>query len=106
MATEQQVKLFKINLGGVEGIWEDQQISDTIDATGSVSKATRAFWYEKVNESYRFMDVTESSSSRALSTIYRNAQEQLTRWDAIVAKEDLANERETVGRVRFGDITR
>jgi hypothetical protein len=106
MATDQEIALFKINLGGVEGIWEEQQISKTIDATGSVSKATRAFWYEKVNESYRFMDVTESSSTRALSTIYRNAQEQLTRWDAIVAKEELVDQRDTIGRVRFGDITR
>jgi hypothetical protein len=106
MASEQDIALFKLHLAGVEEVWEDSQISTNIDALGSVSKAVRAFWSEKVNSSYRYMDISESSSSRSLSQIYRNAVEQLSRWDKIVSDEDAKQEQETVGSIRFGDIRR
>ncbi len=106
MASTQDIALFKLHLAGVEDIWDDTLIGTNIDALGSVSKTVRAFWSEKVNSSYRYMDISESSSSRSLSQIYRNAVEQLARWDKIVSDETLKEERETVGSIRFGDITR
>ncbi|AVP43115.1 hypothetical protein SEA_CHILL_19 [Mycobacterium phage Chill] len=106
MASEADVQLFKTHLSGVDGIWEDSKISDTIDALGSVSKAVRAYWSEVVNTTYLLTDVSESGSSRNATIIYRNAMEQLQRWDGIIKEEDAKQEAETVGTVRFNRISR
>ena len=102
MASDADINLVKTHLSGVDSIWEDSKISDTIDALGSASKTVRAFWTEIANGTYLLTDVSESSSSRNTSIIYRNAMEQLARWDKIIADE----ETQAKAGVRFGRITR
>lgn len=105
MASESDVARVKLLLEGVDDVWDDTKIESVLDSAGSVAKTMQAFWQAKVNATYRLVDVQESGSSRSLSTAYRNAQEQLQRWDAEVVKE--AQEvADPPSGIRIGRITR
>lgn len=90
MAAQGDIDRVKALLDGVDEPWDDAKIGTVLDTVGSVSKAMQAFWSAKANATYALTDVQESGSGRSLSVIYRNAMEQLARWDAVIAKEEEA----------------
>ena len=105
MASATDIARVELLLDGVDEVWDATKIETVLDSAGSVAKTMQAFWQAKVNATYRLVDVQESGSSRSLSTAYRNAQEQLSRWDAEVAKE-AADVADPPSGIRIHRITR
>lgn len=104
MASQADIDAVKTLLDGVDEPWDESKIGTVLDAVGSVSKTMQAFWSARVNSSYQFMDVQESGSSRSLSSVYKNAMEQLKRWDDIV--KDERERADNPSGVRIHRITR
>ena len=104
MASPADIEAVKTLLDGVDDPWDDTKIGTILDSAGSVAKAMQAFWSQRVNATYRLMDVSESGSSRSMSSIYKNAMEQLARWDKIVSDERARTDQPS--GVRIHRITR
>lgn len=105
MATAADILKVKANLEGTDHGWADDHIGELLDALGSPSKVIQSFWSAKVNELYLLTDVSESGSSRNMTSAYTHAMEQLRRWDDIVKQED-EDAKDEAGRVHFRPITR
>jgi hypothetical protein len=53
--------------------YDDPQLSDMIDALGSVTRAAERIWNEKAAKFAEFVNVSESGSSRSLGDAHKNA---------------------------------
>lgn len=84
--------------------WDEDRISALLLATNfSTAQTIRQFWLERVTESFGFVDVSETGSSRSLSQIYTNAKSMLDYWDKQVEAEGVVNVRRPIS---FGEIER
>lgn len=73
--------------------WDQERVATLLDEGNSVSQLMSRFWNAKAAESATMIDVSESGSSRSLSTIHENAVRMARYWDDRVrAEEDSARE--------------
>lgn len=81
MADQSLVNEVKNNLPDDPGEdWSDTAISALLDTGLSVTKVTLAFWTSRVAKYSTLVDVSESGSSRQLSTLFRQAKEAYDLW--------------------------
>ena len=104
MASAADIASVQTFLEGVDDAWDEAKIGSVLDAVGSVAKTMQAFWSARVNSTYQLVDVQESGSSRSLSGVYKNAMDQLKRWDDIV--KDERQRQDQPSGVRIHRITR
>ena len=73
--------------------WDDAKIQQVIDDAGSVSKAVLAFWRWRAGQTVNMIDVSESGSSRSLSTIHKHAMDMVKYWtDEVKREQDRADQ--------------
>lgn len=108
MAEQLQVDEVRNNLpkeAEAEG-WDDVKISAMLDGGMSVTRIVANWWRYRATQTANFVDVSESGSSRSLSTIHKNAVELRDYWDKKLADEENPPIVETVGRIAFHRIKR
>lgn len=71
-----------------EALWDQERVAILLDQGNSVNQLMSRFWNAKAAESATMIDVSESGSSRSLSTIHENAVRMARYWDDRV-KADL-----------------
>lgn len=103
--TDEQIEMVQLNLPSVAGDsfgWTESKIKSTLlSNNGSLAQTVRRFWYERVMETFEFVDVSETGSSRSLSQIHQNAKFMLDYWDKKVESEGVVTQRRpiTFGRI-------
>lgn len=76
MASEDEVRQVRLNTNELTNdVYDDDTISAYI-AASSVSGASGKIWEEKAARFSELVDITEGSSSQAMSQLYKNASEQ------------------------------
>lgn len=103
--TALQIKQVQRNLpinAGDDFQWYEDKISDILEEKDcSIAQTVRQFWFERVMESFEFVDVSETGSSRSLSQVHVNAKAMLDYWDKQVEAEGLFTLRRPIS---FGNI--
>lgn len=97
MATPQEIQEVRSNLPSTavsEG-WTDQRIGDDIDAGFATEEIVRGYWTQQVAESAKYVNITESGSSRDLSAIHRQATDMMKYWDQRIKERDTGPMRST-----------
>lgn len=90
MASEQAVAEVLAHLPD-DDAWTSEQAGQALDTfAGNVSRAVRSFWAKRAANTADLVDISESGSSRSLSTKHKNAVEQVAYWDKIIADETAA----------------
>lgn len=80
--------------------WDQERVTTLLDEGNSVNKLMSRFWHAKAAETAAYIDVSESGSSRSLSTVHENAVRMARYWDdRVKADEDAAQEASTT-RIR------
>jgi hypothetical protein len=82
--------------------WNDLKIAD--EWTGNYVTTIRAYWYDRVQETAKYLDLTDASGTLPITQIHRQAMEMLQYWDAYLLKFG-ANPTPNAG-VSFGKIRR
>ena len=72
---------------GLEG-WSDSRIQILIDEGNSKAKILSQAWNIQATKTSTLVDVSESGSTRSISTIHKNAVEMAKYWADQAAKED------------------
>lgn len=79
-----------------ETLWDQDRVTALLDQGNSVNQLMARFWNAKAAESATMIDVSESGSSRSLSTIHENAVRMARYWDdRVKADEDAITPPET-----------
>lgn len=81
--------------------WDRERVTALLDQGSSVNQLMSRFWNAKAAASATMVDISESGSSRSLSTIHENAVRMARYWDdRVKSDEDAALEASTTrGRV-------
>lgn len=81
--------------------WDEAKVTTMLDAGNTVNKVLRRYWNKASSDSAKLVSISESGSSRDLSTIHRNAVAMAAYWDEKVkAEEAVATEAAKRGRAR------
>ena len=100
MADQLSIDQVKNNLPDDPGEgWSDTAIDALLDSGLSVTKVTLAFWTGRVAKYSTLVDVSESGSSRQLSTLFRQAKEAYDMW---LEKSKLEDNPTPTTRFRIG----
>lgn len=76
-----------------DALWDGDKIADLLDQGLTVNGTMSRFWHAKAAETASMVDVSESGSSRSLSSIHENAVRMARYWDdRMKAEEDAAKE--------------
>lgn len=76
-----------------ESPWDTERVTTLLDQGNSVNQLLSRFWNAKAAETASYIDVSESGSSRSLSTVHENAVRMARYWDdRVKADEDAAAE--------------
>ncbi len=83
MATDQDILSLRrlINDEAIPHKYTDEYLSDLIDEAGSVNRAGARIWRSVATKYVTMVDITEGSSSRRLSTMYRQALDMANELD-------------------------
>lgn len=84
----QVLDLLPVNAKVGETPWDQDRVIILLDQGNSVNKLMSRFWNAKAAESATMIDVSESGSSRSLSTIHENAVRMARYWDDRVKIEE------------------
>ncbi len=109
MATEADIAYVTENISkeAAELGWDQTRITNVLDSGVSPVGAIRNFWQYRVAQTVNFVDVSESGSSRSLSTIHKNALSLLDYWDKRLKDDEAVDPEETTrGRIAFHKATR
>lgn len=68
--------------------WTDERINQLITEGLSKAKILAQAWNAKAALTAELVDISESGSTRAMSTIYKNAMEMAKYWSDLAVKED------------------
>lgn len=68
--------------------WTDEKITTLINEGLSKAKILAQAWGSKAALTAELVDVSESGSTRSISTIYKNAMEMAKYWAELAAKEE------------------
>lgn len=72
-----------------DAIWDAAKVESLLDAGNSVNKLMARFWNAQAAATATMIDISESGSSRSLSTIHENAVRMARYWDdRLKAEED------------------
>lgn len=87
--------------------WSRERVAAALDSGKSVAGTMAQYWDIRAAQTYMLVNISESGSSRSLSTIHDNAVKMAKYW----RDRDKDNEAEEVvgevrNRVRFHKITR
>lgn len=76
-----------------ETAWDQERVITLLDQGNSVNQLMSRFWNAKAAETASLIDISESGSSRSLSTIHENAVRMARYWDdRVKADQDAAVE--------------
>jgi hypothetical protein len=64
--------------------WDDAKITD--EWTGNYVTTIRAYWYDRVQETAKYLDLQDQSGTLPITQIHRQAKEMLDYWDAYLGK--------------------
>lgn len=82
--------------------WTDEKIGVILDAGNTVNKAILRYWQSKAARTAHLVSISESGSSRDLSTIHSNATRMVSYWADKVSAEELPDlEAARRGRARI-----
>ena len=71
--------------------WDMEKVTALLDQGSTTNEVMSRFWHSKAAETAAMVDVSESGSSRSLSTIHENAMRMAKYWDdRVKADEDAA----------------
>jgi hypothetical protein len=89
--------------------WDTATIMDRW--TGGIVTTVRAYWYDRVQQTASWLDLSDPSGSLPITQIHRQAMEMLQYWDAWLLKYGDATSAEQMEtsiprRVSFGKIRR
>lgn len=68
--------------------WDDAKIADLLAAGVSPSRTVLGWWRQRAAQLVNMVDVSESGSSRSLSSTYKQTKEMLDYWEARVKDEE------------------
>ena len=68
--------------------WDETKIGEMLDAGNSIYKVMLRYWNKAAADSAKLVSISESGSSRDLSTIHRNAVAMAAYWDDKVKAEE------------------
>ena len=75
-----------------DSAWGMERITVLLDQGQSVNQILARFWNSKAAETATMIDISESGSSRSLSTVHENAVRMARYWDdRVKADEDAAS---------------
>ena len=82
--------------------WDDDKIAS--NWTGGIPGTLRAYWYDRVQQTAKYLDLSDPTGTLPITQIHRQAKEMLDYWDSWLSKygDVLAIPR----RVSFGKIRR
>lgn len=73
--------------------WDAARVETLLDQGNSVNQLMARFWNAKAAETSMLVDISESGSSRSLSTVHENAVRMARYWDdRVKADEDAETE--------------
>lgn len=76
--------------------WDSDKVSALLDGGNSINKIMSRYWHARAAESATMVDVSESGSSRSLSSVHENAVRMARYWDdKVKADKDEADEAAT-----------
>lgn len=85
--TIEQLDVFKrrwLPSDAVENGWDDVKITD--EWTGTYVGTTRAYWYDRVQQTASYLDLNDSSGNLPITQIHNQAKAMLKYWDDYIAK--------------------
>lgn len=82
--------------------WDDAKITD--EWTGMYVTTIRAYWYDRVQETAKYLDLTDQSGTLPITQIHRQAMEMLKYWDDFLLK--FGTNPTPSGSTTFGKIKR
>lgn len=108
MATQEDIDAFKMLLPSnfQDYGWDDDTIGALLDAGRSQNYMLMLYWDKVVAETAEFADMSESGSSRSLSTIHKNAVALAKVYRDLVDKEEEETEAPTARGIRSRAIVR
>lgn len=68
--------------------WDDEYIKGLIESGQSAARILNRAWLAKASKTAEIVDVSESGSSRSMSSIYRNAMEMAEYWGIKAEKDE------------------
>lgn len=83
--------------------WDDTKITD--EWAGSYVGTVRAYWYDRVQQTAAYLDLSDPSGNLPITQLHRQAKDMLAYWDAYIAKHGL-NPPPLPNGVSFGKIKR
>lgn len=85
-----------------EDEWDNIKLAAMLDAGNTPAKVMSMYWHAQAAQSATYVDISESGSSRNLSTVYKNAIELAKYWDSRVEQEEQEETQpETRQRITF-----
>lgn len=90
MAEEAQIKIAQEKLGpdAAAGGWTELRVGEDLDLGLTPNQIALAWWEHRAASTATYTDVQESGSSRALSTIHKQAVAMADRYQKLVNLED------------------
>jgi hypothetical protein len=104
--TTEQLTVFKsrwLPSDAVENGWDDAKITD--EWTGTYVGTVRAYWYDRVQQTAAYLDLSDPSGNLPITQIHRQAVAMLKYWDDYIAKWGYA-EAPGTNTVSFGKVKR
>lgn len=68
--------------------WDDDKIEGMISEGLSIARILNRAWLAKASQTSEMVDISESGSSRSMSSIHQNALRMAEYWGSIADKED------------------
>ena len=65
--------------------WDEAKISLYLDGGNTVPQVLLTFWRSRASKFSTMLDVSESGSSRSLSSLYHNAKAMMDYWEDQIA---------------------
>jgi len=108
MADQEDIDAFKLLLPSnfEQYGWTDEVIGALLDQGKTQNYMLMQYWDKVSAETAEFADMSESGSSRSLSTIHKNAVAMARIYRDLVDKEETEEEAPTARGIRARAITR
>lgn len=81
--------------------WNDAKIE--ANWSGGIPGTVRAYWYDRVQQTAKYLDLSDASGTLPITQIHRQAKEMLDYWDAWIRINGdvlIIGRRVTFGRIK------
>lgn len=81
--------------------WTDEKLQAMVDAETSLNRILMTYWSSRAAATAKFVNVSESGSSRSLSDVHNNALNMLKYWTGRAETEEGVSEAPVARTIAF-----